>query len=52
MSQNNFDAIICPTHGVPAGTHDYSCDLLDALNYESMFNVLNVPCGVIPISVV
>lgn len=52
MELNKFEAIICPAHGIPAGSHDYSCDLLDALHFESSFNVLNVPAGVVPVSVI
>lgn len=52
MEQNNFEAIVCPTVGIPAGLHDYTLDAIDALVYLYIWNVINVPAGVVPVSVV
>lgn len=52
MEENNFDAIICPANGTPPGTHDYTAKLVELFNFTGGFNTLNVPSGVLPITVV
>jgi len=50
MKASRFDALICPPFMLPALTHGAS-ELLNAVgSYPSLYNVLGMPAGVVPIT--
>ncbi|RMC08633.1 hypothetical protein DUI87_14881 [Hirundo rustica rustica] len=46
-----LDVILCPALG-PAFNHGYAGKLFAATSYTNLYNVLNFPAGVVPVSVV
>jgi len=48
----NIDGLICPAFPCPAFLHNYSNKISPSLSYCIMFNVLNFPSGIIPITLV
>ncbi len=45
-----FDVIICPACALPAFPHGASADLLAGGGYETLYNVLGYPAGVVPLT--
>jgi fatty acid amide hydrolase len=45
-----FDALLCPAMGVPAFLHGQSRDLTPACSATFLWNLLDVPCGVLPVT--
>lgn len=43
---------MCPTIGIPAGLHDYTLDSVDVIVHLYIWNALNLPAGVVPVTVV
>ena len=50
--EKRFDAVICPGVGTPAFKHGFSSDLTASTSYSMVFNALNMPAGVVPITLV
>ena len=48
----NLDAVICPGFGTVANKHDKSLSFSHAYSYTMIYNVLEVPVGSVPVSVV
>lgn len=46
----DVDVVVCPPVGLPAFTHGASPDLIDAVSYTFVFNVLGLPAGVLPVT--
>ncbi len=49
MTQERFDALICPPHALPALYHrgSVSLNVTNAASYSVLFNVLGMPAGVV-----
>lgn len=52
LSKQNIDAVLSPAFAIPAGKPKYSVDVGDCFVYLSMYNLLNFPAGVVPVTVV
>ena len=50
MKEGNFDAILCPAFACPALPFDVLPDALGAATYTCIFNILNLPAGVVPVT--
>lgn len=46
LRDRRIDAILCPTHALPAMQHAKGFDLLAAASYAFLFNLLGLPAGV------
>jgi len=44
--------LICPSFGIPANKHGLSNDLPLSALYTFIFNLLNLPAGVLPVTLV
>jgi fatty acid amide hydrolase len=47
-----LDAVICPATATPPALHGMSGDFTPAACYTTRYNVLNLPAGVVPVTVV
>lgn len=47
-----LDALVCPPHALPALRHGTSAELGPAASYSMLFNVLELPAGVVPVTCV
>ncbi|KAI9136905.1 amidase signature domain-containing protein, partial [Paraphysoderma sedebokerense] len=45
-----LDAIICPVHGMPPVPHDTLPWLSSCMSYSFLYNVLDYPAGIIPVT--
>lgn len=45
-----YDLILCPPDALPALPHDLAPDLADALSYPTLYNLLGLPAGVVPVT--
>ncbi|CAF0924195.1 unnamed protein product [Didymodactylos carnosus] len=52
MENHNIDLIISPANGLPAYHHTLSKDLFVSCSYTLIYNLLNFPAGVVPVTVV
>ena len=53
LSKRRIDAIICPPHAKPAFAHgDGKPDSLIDASYAFIFNLLGIPCGIVPTTTV
>jgi fatty acid amide hydrolase len=50
--KQKLDLILCPAHATPALRHGDSADLSAAGSYSMRYNLLNFPCGVVPVTTV
>jgi fatty acid amide hydrolase len=50
--KNNLDAIICPGFGSPAVKLGKGCNLTESAIYTYVWNILNVPSGTMPVTLV
>jgi fatty acid amide hydrolase len=50
--KNNLDALICPGFGCPAVKLGSGCNLTECAIYTYVWNILNVPSGTLPVTVV
>jgi len=47
LDARRLDAIVCPPFALPAVTHGATANLLDALSYTALFNLVGWPAGVV-----
>ena len=47
MDAGRFDVILCPPQALPALTHGSSYDLVNAVSYTALYNLLGMPAGVV-----
>jgi fatty acid amide hydrolase len=52
LDAGRFDAMLCPPHGLPALTHGGFSAAPGAWSYCVVFNLLGVPAGVVPATIV
>lgn len=52
MQAEKIDAILCPPHALPAMPHEAAIDLIPAASYSFLMNLLALPSGTTPITVV
>jgi len=45
-----IDCLVCPTLAIPSAIHDTSSAMIGAIYYTAIFNFLDLPAGVIPIT--
>jgi len=47
LDARRLDALVCPPFALPAVTHGATANLLDALSYTALFNLVGWPAGVV-----
>ncbi|MFQ3591556.1 MAG: amidase family protein, partial [Chloracidobacterium sp.] len=52
LDEQRCDVILCPADGLPALTHGASTYTAEAASYTALYNVLGMPAGVVPWTVV
>lgn len=52
LKSGGFSAVLFPPHGLPALTHGSSANLLSAASYCFLPNLLGIPAGVVPVTIV
>lgn len=52
MLAAQIDVILCPAHATPAVPHTLSAQFVVAGSYSMLFNLLQFPAGVVPVTVV
>jgi fatty acid amide hydrolase len=52
MDESKIDAIITPPYGLVATPHGKAGDLVSAASYTMIYNLLGLPAGVVPVSMV
>ncbi len=50
LDAGRYDAILCPVDGLPALRHGASFYLTEAVSYTTLFNLLGLPAGVVPMT--
>ncbi len=50
FSAAKLDAVICPAHALPAVRHGQYTDITFSCSYTALYNVLDWPAGVVPIT--
>lgn len=51
MRAANVDALLMPAHALPAYPHGAAKDLSFACSYTFVLNLINLPAGVVPVTV-
>ena len=51
-AENKLDAILSPGFGLPAMKHGFSADLSSAAMYTFIWNLISIPTGALPITLV
>jgi len=51
MREANVDALLMPAHALPAYPHGAAKDLSFACSYTFLLNLINLPAGVVPVTV-
>ncbi|XP_066301433.1 fatty-acid amide hydrolase 1-like [Branchiostoma lanceolatum] len=52
LNKKNIDLLLCPALGMPACKPEHAGKTLVATAYTSLFNLLNFPAGVVPVTTV
>jgi fatty acid amide hydrolase len=52
LDRAGIDALVCPPHALPALTHGSAYYLTTAASYSMLFNLLGMPAGVVPFTLV
>ncbi|CAF0980341.1 unnamed protein product [Rotaria sp. Silwood1] len=52
LRQNNIDLLLTPVNGLPAYLHGQSSHLFHSCTYTFLFNILHLPAGVVPVTLV
>ena len=52
LDSQQMDAVICPPYGLPALRHGRSVDAIHAASYAFWANVMEFPCGIVPVTTV
>ncbi|CAF2406092.1 unnamed protein product [Rotaria sp. Silwood2] len=52
LRKNNIDLLLTPVNGLPAYRHGQCSHLFHSCTYTFLFNVLHLPAGVVPITLV
>ncbi|XP_035669382.1 fatty-acid amide hydrolase 1-like [Branchiostoma floridae] len=52
LKKKNLDLLLCPAFGLPACKPEHAGKILGATAYNSLFNLLNFPAGVVPVTTV
>lgn len=52
LKEKKIDLLLTPVNGLPAYRHDQSAQLFLSCSYTFLFNVLHLPAGVVPMTVV
>jgi fatty acid amide hydrolase len=47
LSRRGIDALVCPTHALPAPPHQLALDLLAAASYSLLINLFGLPSGTV-----
>jgi len=49
---NRFDVLLCPAHALPAVPHNSFKNISFACSYTMLYNLLDLPAGVVPVTTV
>ncbi|XP_066297047.1 fatty-acid amide hydrolase 1-like isoform X1 [Branchiostoma lanceolatum] len=52
LKKKNLDLLLCPAFGAPACKPEHAGKILATAAYTSLFNLLNFPAGVVPVTMV
>jgi len=52
LKKNNIDLLLTPVNGLPAYRHGQSAELFLSCSYTFLFNILHLPAGIVPMTLV